>query len=273
LCYATGKELEKFTKNKLAKHTQLAHQYWRRLRGMLESMFGSIRALNSRSIHFYEVMEREGLVPYLAEDTDPIAIRERARPRIRSFFSQVLAFEGKYSWFKLSPSTSRIVNAFDSLIVKVPGRIKDKKDIGAVAEVFFNLASYLYTTIPELSNEDGRGRDNSDDRSETALLSFVEAIEPLSAYFAERQPLEGKDKVKSKVVLLSAWIFGLFVSENQVVKFFAWWVMVQLLTFGGVAVAFHYVPNLKPELIISIVLPTPLVVAAAALAAPLRNKP
>jgi hypothetical protein len=162
------------------------------------------------------------------------------------------------------------VNAIDSLIVKIPGRIRDKKDIRAVSSVFFGLASYLFTTIPELSEEAGSVEGGSS--NEAAILSFVEAIEPLSVYFAERQPLVGKDKVKSKVVLLGAWVFGLFISENLLVKFFAWWVMGQLLAIGGVAIAFHFVQNLKPELAVPILLSTPCVVAAGALATQARGK-
>jgi hypothetical protein len=271
LCYAAGRELERFTKNKLSKHTELALQYWRKLRGVLGSMFSPVGAIDPRFGYVYENVEFPPQNEYGIEVVETAMIRTVHRPKFRSFFSEVLAFEGEYQWFKLSPTTLRIVNALDSLIVKVPGRIQDKKDIRSLAEVFFRLALYLYTTIPEVSKGDGPdGAEN--DGSEKALLSFVEVIEPMSVYLAERQPLVGKDKARSKAVLLGASICGLFVTENQLVKFFAWWAMVQMLTFGGVAVAFHYVPALKPELMISIVLPTPLLVAAAALAAPLRGK-
>ena len=68
-----------------------------------------------------------------------------------SWFPQIDMLRISHPWFKLEPSTMKVVDAFNSLSLKIGGRLKDKKDIHAVAMFLSQLAIYLYSIIPELS--------------------------------------------------------------------------------------------------------------------------
>jgi hypothetical protein len=108
---------------------------------------------------------------------------------------------------------------------------------------------------------------------EQSLLRFAGSLEGLSFYKPEQRPLEGKEKVRSKLVMIIAWIDGLFVHETPIVKFIVWWALGQAIVLIGLVVARHYVPDLKLDsTLVSFAIGTPLVVSAAALAGAFRNK-
>jgi hypothetical protein len=193
--------------------------------------------------------------------------------RYRSLFPQIELLRLSHSWFRLEPTTLKILNAFNLLNSKIAGRLKDKKDLRAVIDILDHLETYLYSAIPEISSTEHQTSKEIEKLGEQALSRFAEAIEPLPVYRAEVRPLEGKEKVTFKFAAAIAWIAALFGHENLLVRFFSWWVLIQTLVFVCLSVAWHYVPSLKwDSSIVSLSIGTPLVVAAAALAGSLKKK-
>lgn len=274
LCNAIAQEIDHYTKNRLPKHIERAGLYWRRLLPML------VRMLNPLDGHFvreaYEVTSIGA--PELDINTIAPELRERGfitGPglwKYRSAFPQVDLLRTSHSWFKLDPTTTKIVNAFNTLPLKLTERIKDKKDLPAVEAVLRSLSVYLYSVIPEVSSiEDS---DSSIKQfGEDSLIQFADSLDHLAPYRAEPRPLGSKEKVTFKFTSAITCIAGLFCHDSLLVKFFSWWLLVQALVVVAIATASHYVAGLKLDsTLISLVVGTPLLVSAAALASPLRKK-
>jgi hypothetical protein len=169
--------------------------------------------------------------------------------------------------------TSRILEALYSVPLKITGRLKDKKDLSSVTSALSSLAGYLYSAIPEISGTERHSSAEMEEFGERSLSRFVEAIEPLTLYIAEPQPLRGKERAKFKIAAVIAWIASLFCHENLLLKFSVWWILTQTLVIAAVFSASRYVPGLKLDsTLISLIVGTPLLVSAAALAGPLRRK-
>jgi hypothetical protein len=109
--------------------------------------------------------------------------------------------------------------------------------------------------------------------SERSLLRFAEIIQELPPYVPERRKLGQKEKATVKIADMLTWVVDLFAHENPLLKFIFWWTLIQCLVLASVITASHYVNSLKfDSTLVSLIIGTPLVVAAAALAAPARKK-
>ena len=93
--------------------------------------------------------------------------------RYRSMFPQIDMLRQKHTWFKLDTTSARILNAFNSLPLKITGRLKDKKDLTSVAAILTNDAAYLYTTIPEISSTELHGAAEITNLGEQSLIRFL----------------------------------------------------------------------------------------------------
>lgn len=272
LCYAAANEIGNFAKNRLPKHLSLARDYWRQLRPMLARMLNP---------HAYRIVSRPLEPSHMMSETDhdltadQLSLGTMLEPWMsisHSFFPQIAMLQKRHSWFKLDPRTAKIVDAFDSLPGKISGRLQDKKDLQSVASVLRELAQFLYSMIPEVSSVEGREATVTTARGEQSLLQFADDLASLPAYRPEPRPLERKEKVKSDFAIAVNGFASLFGHDNLLIRFFAWWGLAQGLVVIATILASHYVPGLRVDsTLVSFIVGTPLLVAAAALAAAWRK--
>lgn len=256
-CYAIVDEIRQYETNHLQKHLDSALQFWPMLVEYLRTM------LRSWGLHYFRYMEEEGLEP--ADAGEPTA----AVPGIRSSLFPHLAFlKEKFPWFRLESSTEATVEAFEGLLSKVAPRLKDKKDLAAVAHCLTDLAGYLYTTIPGVS---GTTKEKQDDAlqafARSSLASFSTRIYGLAPHVSEPRPeipIPGFwGRARSRLSSSTA----IFSHENTLICFVAWYGLTLILVLVGVAVAFYVIPTLKMDSTIVIAITTvPVASAAGALA-------
>src|SRR5450759_628562 len=150
-----------------------------------------------------------------------------------------------------SASSADTVAAFaverESLIrvslIKIPDRLKDKKDLQLVANALRNLARYLYSIIPELSSEEGNR--NVQVVGGLALKKFAEDMGQLPRYRAEQRAEVTKEKRSRKLIAALAWFVGLFSHENLLLRFAIWWAFSQTATLVILWIACSSVPALR----------------------------
>jgi hypothetical protein len=276
LCYATVQELDRFAKNGLQKHAEKALLYWTQLQILIQGMFnvfGGGRNPSTSSpapVVFAEYSEEEldASLQLAAKGLSAAHVF-----RLSSPFRRVVIFQQRFPWFKLEPTTSKILNALSSLPLKITTRLRDRKDLPSLISALSDFASYLYTLIPEVSST---GRYSDSELAlvgEESLIRFASSLDALGVYKPEPRPLEGKEKVRSKLTLVICWFDELFVHETPLVRFIVWWALGQAIVMLGLVVARHYVPDLKfDSTLISLIIGTPLVVSAAALASAFRKR-
>ncbi len=231
LCYATVQEIDKYSKNHLAKHIEQATKYWDlclpRLRMLLDPV--------NRILYPYTAI-REGVkvTTVTAPDADSEVMAEFAAlvggfatGTYLSWFPQIDVLRMSQPWFKLERSTTQVINAFNSLAAKINDRLRDKKDLQKIQVVLSHLATYLYSVIPELSSEEPEGK-NIASAGQMALVKFAEQLNAVSQYRAEQRPLATKERVSEKLARTCTWLLSLFSHENLLLKFFIWWVLAQL---------------------------------------------
>lgn len=279
LCYAAASEIGNFAKNRLPKHLELARSYWRQLRPMLARMLNPMAyRIVSRPLEIVGPNEISQISLSETEDelsADQMDLGGPLRPWMsisRSFFPQVALLRKGHPWFRLDPQTAKIVDAFDSLPAKVSGRLQDKKDLQAVASVLHELARFLFSLIPEVSGAEGHEAKEVAASGERSLHKFADDLTDLPVYNPEPRPLERKEKVKSGFVIAASWLCGLYRHDNLLIRFIVWWGLAQGLVVTATILADHYVPGLKVDsTLVSFIIGTPLLVAAAALAANWRK--
>ncbi len=269
LSFALGRELQRYRKNRLPKHIREARRLWAKLVDALEDLWGP-----ARHIH----LTRDGV---LRSPEDPLSfsmVSARIEHRLgevsrsRSFFSRILRLSHDFDWFKLTESTTRIVTALDSLLVKVPTRLRDTKDIASLADVFTRLASYLYTQIPELFDLKADETVKLEELREKLLLSFCDVIEPLPAPVPKSRKRAEPEPSRSRFAQICAWAASTFDSDLLLLRFFSWLTLSSVLVGAASVLLLHFVPKLKVENIATVAFATPFAVAAGALAAQLRKR-
>jgi hypothetical protein len=276
ICYAIVKELDRFAKNGLQKHAEKAHEYWTHLQPMTLKLLDGLGSGGGRSAlnpsYFAYSDAYSGGTAELAKK-DSFTYTDAGDFLIPSLFPEIYYLQREYTWFKLEPTTSKIINALSTLPWKITTRLRDRKDLSSVASSLLHFASFLYTFIPVVSSTDQHSDSELAAAGEQCLLRFADSLEGISVYKSEPRPLEGKEKIRSKMALAIAWFGTLFVHESPIVKFIAWWVLAQTIVIFGIVFARHYVTDLKMDsTLVSLFIATPLVVSAAALAGPFRNK-
>jgi hypothetical protein len=274
LCHATVQELDRFAKNGLQKHAEKAQQYWTQLQRMFQEMLDVLGGGGGRSALNPEYFVYSAA--YSGGTAGSATKGSSVKPDgflISSLFPEMYYLQHEFPWFKLEPTTSRIMNALSTVPWKITTRIMDGRDLRSVASPLFHLASFLYTLIPEVTSANLHSDSELTTAGEQSLLRFAGSLEEVSFYKPEQRPLEGKERVRSRLVVIIAWIDGLFVHETPIVKFIVWWALGQAIVLIGLFVARHYVNDLKLDsTLVSFAIGTPLVVSAAALAGAFRNK-
>lgn len=275
LCYATVREIDKYSKNHLAKHIEQATKYWDLCLPRLRMLLDPVTRIYPR------LAIREGIevTTIGALDADPEAMAELtslvggfATGTYSSWFPQIDVLRMSHPWFKLEPSTIQVIDAFNSLASKINDRLKDKKDLHTIQVVLSYLSTYLYSVIPELSSQEPEGK-NVTSVGQLALMKFAEELKPVPPYRAEQRPLPTKARVSRKLARSFTWLLSLFSHENPLLKFLVWWVLAQVIVFFVLRLALHFSPGMKPDsTLIVFVIGAPLGVAATALASPTRKK-
>ena len=279
LCYATVQEIDKYSTNHLAKHIGLATKYWRLFLPQLRMLLNPARRGDTRSpAAIPEAVEIATVIESSLDDETLAEIQHhgfagsKGLQKYLSWFPQIDMLRMSHPWFKLEPGTVKVVDAFNSLSLKIGGRLKDKKDIPAVANVLSQLAIYLYTIIPELSSGE-HGEERVKVLGEQALVKFADAVQNLPPYEEELRPLATKERASRRVVGIFIWLASLFSHENLLVKFGAWWLLIQVIILLVLAVALQSVTKFRTDsTLLVFAIGTPLLVAAAALATPARKK-
>ena len=198
LCYAIVEEIDRCTKNRFTKHIAQAVFYWETLFPMLISIldYGGTDFREIRDYDASDVLDFETTAALHGAGIG--VIRALRHP---TFMGRIDRLQRIHPWFKLTPTTAKVIKAFNSLSTKITGRLKDKKDLPSVAVTLSNLATYLYCSIPEISSNGNRTSGETQQLSEQGLIRFADGIETLPPYSPEPLPLEGKEKVRFKLVL------------------------------------------------------------------------
>jgi hypothetical protein len=235
-CYGTVDEIKKYQTNRLYRHIEKAQSYLDRLARSLWDLTvpASILGLPEARIHYRHLYLHEA---ELARTGAPAGrILGGLTPRVK--------------WFKLDPQTEKILNAIFKLPSKFDDRLKDKRDLSTLARALTELATHLYTEIPEIFEGTEDDRRQWEETGNTALNTFADQVNALSPYRAEAKAVSPHETVSRQVVSTGWKLTSFFVHENVLVCFVAWYLLSLLLIGSGFWIAFHYVPTLAVDTVI-----------------------
>ena len=244
-CYGVVDEIGKYRTNQLGRHLQTARNY-------LEKTRESLRPVD---LDLDEIWR--GGIRFIGGEPTLISHGGGRRPK----------------WYRLQPDTELILQGFRSLIPKLGDRLKDKKDLGAIQSVLTELASYLYTEIPELS--DSAPQNNFDQAGMESLLRFARQIIELPTYQSEEVKQTPKERLSRKIISAGYKLTAPLVHQNVLVAFCSWYAVTLLLFCGGFYFAFRLVPSIKMDTtIVTAVVGGPIATAVTAVTIPRlsRNK-
>lgn len=269
LCFALTQELDRYTRNRLARHSEKALEYWSDLLPRIRAMLNPSGAIHSRSLLEITSIQAADLDPEVQEEMMAAGLSIGAGySRYRSIFPQIDFLRLSQPWFKLADDTAEIVNAFNSLTPKLDGRLKDHKDLPQAIDVLRHLAVFLFCSIPELSTGDQEGATDLAETAQQSLREFAQAIRNLQPYRPEPKNLVGKEKATANIETILGRTLGLFSHENLLLRFCAWWLTMQLFVLSCGVGMIRYFQNVKVDsTLLALFIGTPLLVAAAALAA------
>lgn len=258
-CYAVFDELRKFETNKLTRHIDKAMNYFDEL--MQEVRFlvfpFDINADRVESM----ALGAEGIVMVSARKGIRLQLLDQLKTR--------------YGWFRLSEDTERILRAFETMPMKLGTRLKDKKDLPQLSDCLLNLASYLYSMIPELHQTPipAEGRLGTSSFGLGSLRAFAEKLEILPEYLPEPQKQPRETRVKDYFLRLQGSIAGVFAHQNMLLCFIAWYVLCLALVCTAVMFARVLIPELKLDsVLVSTVVGVPIAAAVTALAISRRKR-
>ena len=142
-------------------------------------------------------------------------------------------------WFRIDPIAQQVLEACDELSLKIPDRIKDKKELREVAACFEPLAIYLYSVIPEISSNEEISREG-----QKQLLVFSERVQGLSLYSSEPESASGKLNVLRRAANMVHALTASFSHQNLIICFVAWYLLANVLVLGSAAMAMRMIPRL-----------------------------
>ena len=249
-CYEAADEIRKYRTNHLDRHIETA----------LQDLSEVATALMQAST----LNLAEGIHPYHYWQLEAQARENQAH---RSVGERV----ERPKWFRLEPDTELIVRAFPRFLPRLRDRLKDRKDLVTIESVLTDLAGYLYTEIPELS--DSESQSAFERAGVESLLSFARRINDLPPYRSEPLPQTPKEKASEKILSLGRKLSAPFNHENALVSFWAWYVLLLVLFCTGFYIAFRYVPTLKIDsTVVATIVGGPIATAATAVAIPRLTK-
>lgn len=248
-CYATVDEVRKYRRNHLARH--------------IEAALGNLEKIGTAMMRASTLDLAEGAYPYhywrLEMGAGPLAeagVHRSVGVRL-----------DRPRWYRLEPETEEIVRAFPLVLPRLSDRIKDHRDLGAVDSALTELARYLYTEIPDVS--DGASRPELEAAGAGALLGFARQINELPPYRSEPVARAPAERASQKAFLLGRRVAGAFTHSNVLVGFFCWYVLSLALVYASFRVAFIMVPALRVDsTVVATAVSAPLVVAITAVTIP-----
>ncbi len=240
-CYGAMDEIRRYRTTHLGRHIETALDYLNKIGTAL--MRASTLDL------------AEGLYPYHYWQSEETGYHRSVGVRV-----------DRPKWYRLQPETEVIVRAFPKFLPRLTDRLKDRKDLAVVESALNDLAYYLYTEIPELS--EGKSLSDLEQMGMESLLRFARQINDLPPYRSEPNP-SPKEKVSLRVIAFGRSLSAIFVHDNLLISFFVWYLLMLLLFGGGFYLAFRYVPTLKMDsTIIATIVGGPVATAVTAVAIP-----
>jgi hypothetical protein len=182
----------------------------------------------------------------------------------QTFFYQVFTLL-QTGWFRLDPTTLRVINGLDGLLNKLAPRIRARDDLGQVANCLELLSGYLYSLIPGISSSE------VSNWGIAQLSSLAEQVAGLSAYPVQSKP-EASAKSSGKARAGLTFLSGFFMHENLFLCFVAWWALLQVLVILGMFIALKLIPNLPMDSVIATSLVATPILGAAAIVAVSRTR-
>lgn len=259
LCYSIVNEIEKYRTNGLSKHIESAANSWTSMLKKLVSM------LQPFSVHVPTGIEVERIEISRGSSWD-----RRGRMNL---YSEIDALKERFQWFHLDAHTEQIIEAFETLPLKLRDRLRDKKELEDVSDCILDLSGYLYSRIPDVPAH--QGRDSLATLGDVCLESFSGRLLGLDPYTTEIK--SEVTPVRSRKVLLSI-LRGVpipFSHQNIFVCFLTWYIFAQILTVASLKTTLHFLPAIEIDsVIVATLVASPLAcaVTAVALSRP-RNRP
>jgi hypothetical protein len=139
--------------------------------------------------------------------------------------SQAQQFAVALNWSTVAKPEYSVVSALDNLHAKLSPRIKNSQDLPLVKEIVRGIGNFFYTTII---------KPHHDDEATWGYGELLRVCEIVNRMDAPAKPEQRPPLISSK----------LFVHENPILVFFAWWIVVQILIGALVAAAFRLFPSL-----------------------------
>jgi len=255
-CYAIPLDIRRYQTNRLPRHIDEALCKWSRLRPMIFSML--------RPFGYPMLVSPSGANAQLAVD---IGLEGAAQ---RLLFGEVHALEESLSWFQLDAQTAYIVRAFEEFSQKINDRLKDKKDLGAVANALLFLSGYLYSKIPDALSP--AGADTLPEFGTSCLLNFSAEVQSLAPYRSESKSPVGSTRFWSWISETSRRVPGLFSHQNLLACFLAWYFVILVLVVIALKVTLHFFPAVVMDsVIVTTLVGCPAICAVTAVAVSRRR--
>lgn len=261
-CYSIVEEIRKYLTNQLDQHIDAAMDQWHR-------MFYSLRfMLHPYGFHLVPEMPPERIIV-----SEQWPASHRTSDAEKSLFPEILLLQQTFGWFKLEKTTEEINQALNSFGGKLHDRLKDKKNLAAVADCLEELAGYLYSRIPEVSNRGDQGSSEALSSFGTErLISFARKLNALAQYSSEPKPEAEVRKLRKRLLRMGEAAAHAFSHENMAICFVVWYFLTGIIVLAAFKIAFSLFPSLQMDSIIaSTMVGAPLAAAVTAIAVS-RNK-
>ena len=231
-CFSAFEEITDYQTNKLKPHLEKAQEYL----AMLSKSF-------LRLLLAHDVVPGSPPGNVIISEDEPIITGVYG-------FAPVTALSRRLRWFKLEPQTEKIVSAISGIDSKMEDRIKDKKDLSNIASILTDLATYLYTEIPEICDGTDEDKKQFQEYGDTALNAFADKLNALQPYKSEAEPLTPHQAVSRKFASTSSKVSAFFTHENVLVCFCAWYIFSAILICFGFWLASLLIPAFKLDTVI-----------------------
>jgi hypothetical protein len=204
--YGAAKEIRDYLTNRLSPHLDTASNY-------IDALASALTPLTFPDIEIaYAAGLRPSEVQFVAQRS-AISVTGLRRP----------------GWYKLDPVTEQILQALRELQPKTKDRLRDKKDLTVIQSAMTELSGYLYTEVPEISDGTEEQVRPLKQYGLDALLRFATTVNGLAAYASEPVRPTPQEDVSRKVAQTGQKLTGLFLHENVLIGFVAWYVLTLFL--------------------------------------------
>lgn len=258
LCYNIVRDIRSYERNGLPVFIDDAQAKWRELFLDLRRFFNP---LGGHLLDPELIVVRGRTAEASKEFGETELPAESGLHPFASLFAQVTALCQLHPWFRLTPETKAIIDGLDGIQSKLSRRLSTKKGLGQVADCLEALSGYLYSRIHSTTgapiSEWGLDR----------LSAFAQRVNALPALDSEAERASIRPTMlktaQAKVVIVGR----IFMHENLLVCFAAWYLLFELLVVLGLVIAFKLLPGLRMDsVIVTSLIATPLLGAAGIIA-------